>query len=120
MHYGCMELASTVDFAQAARVLARAARRLGLDAPGFRSPPRVVGADRTVRRRRDGAVVAVRLAGRPRVAVLADMIEGVVAANRLVTPQADRVRTELWAAVVPQVDDTVTRDTSRDASRVVA
>ena len=91
-----MEFASTVDFAQAARTLSRAARRLGLDAPSYRCPPRFVGADRTIRRRPDGAVVSVRVKGRPRAAVLADMIEGVVVANRLVTPRADRVRTDLW------------------------
>ena len=91
-----MEFATTVDFAQAARTLSRAARRLGLDAPSYRCPPRFVGADRTIRRRPDGAVVSVRVKGRPRAAVLADMIEGVVVANRLVTPRADRVRTDLW------------------------
>ena len=91
-----MEFASTVDFAQAARTLSRAARRLGLDAPSYRCPPRVIGADRTIRRRPNGAVIAVRVKGRPRVAVFADMIEGVVLANRLVTPRADRVRTDLW------------------------
>ena len=31
------------------------------------------------------------------MAVLADMIEGVVAANRLAAPESDRVRTELWS-----------------------
>ena len=44
-------------------------------------------------------VISVRLGGRPWVAVLADMIEGVVVANSLVPPQSDRVRTELWMAV---------------------
>jgi uncharacterized protein YbjT (DUF2867 family) len=94
-----MEFASTVDFAQAARALSRAARRAGLDAPSFRCPPRLVGADRTIRRRASGAVVSVRVKGRPKAAVLADMIEGVVAANRLVSPSADRVRSELWELV---------------------
>ena len=32
------------------------------------------------------------------MAVLADMIEGVVAANGLVPPSSDRLRAELWAA----------------------
>jgi hypothetical protein len=39
--------------------------------------------------------------------VLADMIEGVVVANRLTTPRSDRVRADLWAAL-------------QDGSRVVA
>ena len=88
--------ASTVDFASAARSLTREARRRGLVGPSFRCPPRLVGVDRSIRRRDDGAIVSVRLRGRPWVAVLADMIEGVVAANRLVAPQADRLRADLW------------------------
>ena len=89
--------ASTVDFASAARSLTREARRRGLVGPSFRCPPRLVGVDRTIRRRDDGATVSVRLRGRPWVAVLADMIEGVVVANRLAPPQSDRLRSELWA-----------------------
>jgi hypothetical protein len=94
-----MHLATTVDFAAAARTLAREARRRQLVGPGFRCPPRLVGVDRSIRRRGGGAVVSVRLRGRPWVAVLADMIEGVIVANHLAPPQADRVRTELWIAV---------------------
>lgn len=44
-------------------------------------------------------MVSVRVRGRPVPAVLADMIEGVVVANRLVTPDADRLRSELWDAI---------------------
>jgi hypothetical protein len=90
---------NAVDFAHAARVLGREARRRGLVAPGFRSPPRVVGAQRTLRRHASGAVVAVQVKGRPWFAVVADMIEGVVVANRLQPPDADRLRTDLWAAL---------------------
>ena len=49
-----------------------------------------------------GATVAVQLKGRPWPAVLADMIEGVVAANGLLPPHADRLRDELWQAVGAQ------------------
>jgi len=89
--------ATTVDFASAARTLTREARRRGLIGPSFRCPPRLVGVDRTIRRRGDGAIVSVRLRGRPWAAVLADMIEGVVASNQLIPPQSDRLRSELWA-----------------------
>ena len=99
-----MEFASTVDFAHAARTLSRAARRIGIDAPSYRCPPRVVGADRTIRRRPKGAVVSVTVKGRPRAAVLADMIEGVIVVNRLMPPHADRVRTELWAVMTEGVE----------------
>ena len=88
--------ASTVEFASAARNLTREARRRGLVGPTFRCPPRLVGVDRTIRRHDDGAIVSVRLRGRPWAAVLADMIEGVVVANELAPPLSDRLRTELW------------------------
>jgi hypothetical protein len=94
-----MEAATTVEFASAARAITREARRRGLLAPSYRCPPRLVGVDRSIRRRPDGAVVSIRLRGRPRTAVIADMIEGVVVANGLRPPQADRVRTELWTAM---------------------
>lgn len=91
---------TAVHFSQAARLLAREARRRGLVAPGFRCPPRVVGVQRTLRRHASGAaVVAVQVRNRPWAAVVADMIEGVVVANRLTPPHADRVRTELWEAI---------------------
>jgi hypothetical protein len=94
-----MEAATTVEFASAARALTREARRRGLVGPSFRCPPRLVGVDRSIRRRPDGAVVSIRLKGRPRTAVIADMIEGVVVANALRPPQSDRLRTELWTAI---------------------
>jgi hypothetical protein len=87
---------STIRFADAARVLTREARRRGLLAPGFRCPPRLVGVDRTLRRRTGAPVVSVRIRGRPWPVVLGDMIEGVIVANALPTPDATRLRTELW------------------------
>lgn len=90
--------ATSTQFAAAARSLAHEARRRGLVGPSFRCPPRLVGVDRTIRRRADGAIVSVRLKGRVWAAVLADMIEGVVVANRLEPPHADRLRGELWQA----------------------
>lgn len=92
--------ATSLRFSAAARTLGLVARRQGLTVPGFRSPPRLAEVDRTLRRRADGgATVAVRLKGRPWVAVLADMIDGVVAANGLVGAEAAGIRTRLWAAV---------------------
>ena len=90
---------NTLQFAEAARALARAARARGLVSPAFRSPPRLVGVDRSIRRSGDRNVVAVRTRGRPWVAVAADMIEGVIHANDLVGGNAVRVRGALWAAV---------------------
>lgn len=98
--------ASTVQFASAARTLALEARRRGLVGPSFRSPPRLVGVDRSLRRHTNGGVVAVRVRHRPWVAVAADMIEGVIAVNRLVPPAADRLRAELWEALGFEADVT--------------
>ncbi|MEM8904015.1 MAG: hypothetical protein AAGA17_17690 [Actinomycetota bacterium] len=91
--------APSLRFADAARRLAEAARGEGLVAPTFRSPPTDRRLDRTVRRRAGGAVVAVRVRGRPFAAVLADMIEGVVVSNGLSGPMASEVRAALWATV---------------------
>ena len=96
--------ATSVRFATAARTLGDVARAGGLVVPSFRSPPRLVGVDRTLKRspRSDGTVdvvVSVRLRGRPWVSVLADMIDGVLVANELTGPTAGAARTALWAAV---------------------
>jgi len=94
---------SALDFAHAARLLGREARRRGLVAPSYRCPPRIVGVQRSLRRHpKGGAVVAVQLKGRPWLAVLGDMIEGVVVANNLRPPQADRLRSDLWHVVGAQ------------------
>ena len=74
-------------FADAARRLGAAAHEAGLHVPAFRSPPRVPGAARTIRRYPGGAVVSVRLRGRPFAEVVADMVDGVLAANQV--PAAD-------------------------------
>jgi hypothetical protein len=95
--------ATTVQFAAAARALAAAARRFGLAAPSFRTPPRLVGLDRTLRRHPQGGVVAVHLRGRPWAAVVADMIEGVVVLNRLDARSANRARADLWHTIAPNV-----------------
>jgi hypothetical protein len=72
--------------------------------PSFRSPPRLEGVDRTMKRQVDAAgveavTVSVRIKGRPWVSVLADMIDGVIAANRIEGPTAGAARTVMWAAV---------------------
>jgi hypothetical protein len=83
------------------QVLGAEARAGGLTAPGFRSPPRLVGVQRSIRRwPGGGAMVAVVVRGRPWPAVLADLVEGVVAANGLVGPRADEARARLWDALV--------------------
>lgn len=86
-------------FAAAARCLAAATRAAGLVVPAFRSPPRTPEVARSLRRFPGGVVVSVRRRGRPAEVVVADMVEGVVAANRLEGDAALRARTHLAAAV---------------------
>ncbi|MGH9185277.1 MAG: hypothetical protein ACRD0U_05620 [Acidimicrobiales bacterium] len=91
---------TTFRFAEAVRTVADQCRRNGYAVPGFRSPPRLRDVDRSLRRRPDGgATVAVVLRDRPWAAVLADMVDGVVAANRLDGAAADRCRSALWDAL---------------------
>ena len=87
-------------FAATARRLGDAARAAGLAVPAFRSPPRVAGALRTVRRYPGGTVVSVRLRDRSPDAVAADMVEGIVVTNRLSGDAALRARTLLAEALV--------------------
>jgi hypothetical protein len=86
-------------FADAARRLATATRAAGLVVPAFRSPPRVPGAKRTLRRLPGGPIVAVRVQGRALPDVLADMVEGVIVANALGAQAAANVRVALLQAV---------------------
>jgi len=90
---------TTLRFAEAARSLGRAARLRGLQVPTFRSPPGIVDAQRTIRRRGQSSTVAVALRGRPWGAVVADMVEGIVVANHLDNGRADTVRSALWLVI---------------------
>jgi hypothetical protein len=90
----------SLRFAEAVRALGLEARRHGLQMPAFRSPPRLDGVARSMRRRADGnATIAVVVRNRPWAAVLADMVEGIIVANRLRGADADRARARLWSSV---------------------
>ena len=70
---------TATDFATVSRILVHTAAQFGGTAPGFRSPPRIPGVKRSVTRNRDGSVtVAVAVRDRPVMAVIADMIDGVL------------------------------------------
>jgi hypothetical protein len=94
-----MQQSSSLRFARAVHALAQAARALGLVVPGFRSPPRLVGVQRSIKRWPGGATVAVVVRDRPWPAVQADLVEGIVATNELTSPASDRARAELWLAL---------------------
>lgn len=134
-------LTSTARFTEAARVLAHHVAEMGLVVPGFRTPPRMVGVNRTLRRPPRtpgeapagatvvtaggamggvvGGVVAVRIADRPFTAVIGDMIEGVIVLNLLSPTEADRARTHLWRVMLKfTVDSTPPRRRDRPFTRV--
>lgn len=90
-------------FWELARRVVSEAHRLGLAAPGFRTPPVVPGARRTVRRHPGGALVAVAWRGRPAFAVLADMVDGLVLVNGLEGEEAAECRRQLLAELAPAV-----------------
>ena len=99
----------TKDFAGTARRLAAAARARGLATPGFRTPPRQAGCNRTIRRYPDGsALVAVRDKGRLWDDVVDDLIAGVLTLNDLHGAAAAEIRFALWC----DLSDTVSRRTS--------
>lgn len=90
---------SSLRFATAVQALATATRSLGLTMPGFRSPPRLAGVQRSIKRWPSGATVAVVVRGRPWAAVQADLVDGVVTANGLEGAAADHARAVLWLAI---------------------
>ena len=93
----------SLQFAATVRTIGTAARERGLVVPGFRTPPRRPGIERTIRRTGPStATVAVAVRDRPIQAVVADLIEGVIVVNELAGVEAARVRTALWQAVVAE------------------
>ncbi len=96
-----MPLANAIRFAAVARDLAAEARARGMTVPGFRSPPRLPGACRSLGRHADGGVVvSVAVRGRPVADVAADMVEGVLAANGLRGSEADALRPVLLVSAL--------------------
>ncbi len=91
---------TALDFALMARQLTAAAQTQGVDCPSFRSPPDLPGISRSIRRNQDNSItVAVVVRGRYRLAVSADMIEGVVASTSLEFAEASRLRDALWLSI---------------------
>jgi hypothetical protein len=95
-----VEAVAALRFARVARRLGSVAHAAGLAVPAFRSPPRLPEARRTIRRYPGGAVVSVRMQGRPFDDVVADMVEGMLVANRLCGEGAGHLRTLLRDAVM--------------------
>ncbi|MDQ1446484.1 MAG: hypothetical protein QOI20_2948 [Acidimicrobiaceae bacterium] len=95
-----VDTSASLRFSSLARLLAAEARRHGLAVPGFRSPPRLAGVDRTIRWTAEGTcMVSVRVRGREVADVIADLVEGVLVANRLTGQAAEGWRLALRSAL---------------------
>lgn len=95
-----MDTSASIRFAEVARLLAAVARHHELKTPGFRCPPRIPGANRSIRWAPDGScIVSVRVRDREVADVIADMVEGVLVANQLTGQAADGWRIALRTAV---------------------
>jgi len=88
-------------FSALVRVVAEEARAMGLVVPGFRSPPRLAGATRTIRSGGGAPIIAVRLRGRTFADVAADVVEGVLVANAVPRGADLRIRRRLLTAIEP-------------------
>ena len=92
-----------LGFADAVSAVTLAARRIGLVAPSFRSPPARSGALRTIRRESNGsATIAVRVIGRPMETIERDLVEGVLEANQIEAVRRDELRRRLLGSFDPQ------------------
>ena len=115
-----VEGVAATRFAAMARFLAAESREAGLVVPAFRSPPRVAGVARTIRRVGEGAIVAIQIRGREADDVVTDMIEGIVITNRLDPSAAGGVRSRLRAAVAPvEIDLTAVDDDVPASGRIL-
>jgi hypothetical protein len=97
---GAVEQPDAIPFASLARLLAAETRRHGLACPSFCTPPRVPGANRTIRRMHGGGLmVAVRVRERHFDDVLDDMVEGVLVLNGFTDHEARGWRLALRSVV---------------------
>jgi hypothetical protein len=95
-----VDTSAALRFSALARLLAAEARRHGLTVPGFRSPPRLAGVDRTIKWATDGTcMVSVRVRDREVAEVIADLVEGVLVANQLTGQAAEGWRLALRSAL---------------------
>lgn len=74
---------TVLDFAEYVAQLSAVARDLGLRVPAFRSPPLNGMTQRQIESDRFGAVVRVKMRGRPASETKRDMIDGLCEANGL-------------------------------------
>ncbi|MBA2609004.1 MAG: hypothetical protein H0U92_08710 [Actinobacteria bacterium] len=96
-----MDPLSPPEFAEMVKRLNRAAKAAGMRTPAFASPPRAPSAVRTIRwLSADRALVAVRRGDRGADAVVNDMIDGVIAANRLSGSEAQDAARKLAACLM--------------------
>lgn len=100
LHNAFVDPLNAPAFAETVRRLKLAATAAGMQSPSFTSPPRLPSVDRSIRRLQSGAViVSVRRGKRAADAVVHDMIQGVVVANRLSGSEAEDAARKLAACL---------------------
>ncbi|MFM7508969.1 MAG: hypothetical protein ACKO5A_05420 [Actinomycetota bacterium] len=105
----------SAEFAAAVRVVLEVARRRRLTVPVFRSPPGLPEVDRSIRRTAAATVVSIRLGDRPVASIHADVVDGVIVANRLSGRDAAGFRRAAWAALGGSSGPPVLRPTAAPA-----
>jgi hypothetical protein len=84
---------SAIEFATIVRDVSVTARANGWNMPSFRSPPRRLGAKRTIRKLASGTtVIAIQLRNRNDSDVINDIIDAVIRANDFTPAQAEQCR----------------------------
>ena len=90
-------------FKNVAEKIQSGADSLGLTAPYFKTPPGISGHTRTLKRTDDEQwIVSVEIKERLTSVVIADMIEGVCAANSLDEKLAGEIRSHLWKSATTE------------------
>lgn len=111
-----MQETTPIEFGKLARALCAIAHRLDLRTPVFTTPPRVSGTRRSIRRRVNSDVIAVKLKGRPLGAVAADLIDGMVLANVDQVADTDLLRDQLYNAIRVSISQHYLLDSAQSAA----
>ena len=89
----------SIKFVKVVRTLERIANQRGFNVPTFRSPPPTAKFQRTVKKQPDKKlIISIVVRERPWLAVLADIIEGFVLANKPSNRESE-LRDLLWDSI---------------------
>ena len=102
----------SIQFSIAVRTLGRIADQLGYRIPQFRCPPPSAKYQRSVRKTgEENLSISIVIRGRPWLAILADIVEGVVIANTQ-SGQDSELRNILWDCISTNALQKIDTDSS--------